>query len=68
MLQWREQSYCDYGHFLKKYLFFIYLFAQGLSCGIWDLVPCTGIEPGPLLREHGVSVAGPPGKAHGSHF
>ena len=45
-----SKTYCDYGHFLKKFLFFIYLFAQGLSCGIWDLVPCTGIEPGPLLR------------------
>ena len=26
---------------------FIYLAAPGLSCGMWDLVPWRGIEPGP---------------------
>ena len=34
----------------KKSYLFIYLFvlaAPGLSCGVWDLVPRPGIEPGP---------------------
>ena len=26
-------------------LIFMYLTAPGLSCGMWDLVPCPGIEP-----------------------
>ena len=33
-----------------------------LSCGMQDLVPWPGIEPGPLHWEHGVLTAGPPGK------
>ena len=32
--------------FLKKKLF-NYLAVLGLSCGMWDLVPWPGIEPGP---------------------
>ena len=31
--------------FKKKHI--IYLAALGLSCGMWDLVPWPGIEPGP---------------------
>ena len=31
----------------KKFLKFIYLAAAVLSCGMWDLVPWPGIEPGP---------------------
>ena len=29
-----------------------------LSCGVWDLVPQPGIEPGPLHREHRVLTIG----------
>ena len=54
-------------YFKKK---FICLAVMGLSCsmwtfscGVWDLVPCPGIKPGPLHREHGVFVTGPPGKS-----
>ena len=31
------------------FLIFIYLAALGLSCGMWDLVPWPGIEPGPTV-------------------
>ena len=34
---------------LNAFFFFnICLTALGLSCGMWDLVPCPGIKPGPL--------------------
>ena len=37
------------GASLFKYLFlFIYLAVLGFSCGMQDLVPPSGIEPGPL--------------------
>ena len=36
---------------------------QAPSCGMWDLVPWPGIEPGPLHWEHGVLTTGPPGKS-----
>ena len=32
----------------------------GLSCGMWDLVPWPGIEPGPLHWVCGVLIIGPP--------
>ena len=32
-----------------------------LSCGMWDLVPWPGIEPGPLPWECRVLTTGPPG-------
>ena len=31
--------------FFFFFLIFIYLTLLGLSCGMWDLVPQTGIEP-----------------------
>ena len=37
-----------------KYLF-VYLAALGLSCGMWDLVPEQGWNPGPLHREHSLN-------------
>ena len=40
-----------------KYLFlFIYLVALGLNCGMWDLGPRPGVEPGfPALRARSLS-------------
>ena len=36
--------------FFKKILFLlIYLTVPGLNCGMWDLVPWPGIEPGPPI-------------------
>ena len=35
-------------YFFKILILFIYLIAQDLSCGMWDLVSWPGIEPGPL--------------------
>ena len=35
-----------------------------LSCGLWDLVPWPGIEPGPLHWECGILATGLPGKSH----
>ena len=32
------------------------------SCGMWDLVPCQGLNLGPLHWEYGVLATGPPGK------
>ena len=49
------------GSFLK-YLF-VYLAALGLSCGLWDLVPEQGWNPGPLHWEHRVLTTAPPGKS-----
>ena len=46
---------------------FIYLAVQGLSCGVWDLVPQPGIKPRvPALRElkslsHWTTNGVPPG-------
>ena len=49
---------------------FIYVAVLGLSSGIqtlsrstWDLVHWPGMEPRPLLWEHGVLATGPPGKS-----
>ena len=54
---------------------FIYLAAPGLSCsmwtlscGMWDLVPCPGIKPGPLHWECGLLATGPPGKSWSINF
>ena len=33
------------------------------SCGVWDLAPLPGTEPGPLHWECGVLATGPPGKS-----
>ena len=42
----------------------IFVLACGsFSCGLWDLVPWPGREPGPLPWEHGVLATGPPGKS-----
>ena len=50
--------------FLKIILFIYDLAALGLRCGTWDLVPCQGLNPGPLHWELGVLATGPPGKSH----
>ena len=48
---------------LKKNLLFIYLAVPGLGCGMRDLVPWLGIEPGlPALGAWSLAT-GPPGKA-----
>ena len=39
-----------------------------LSCGTWDLVPWSGMEPRPLHWEWGVLATGPPGKSPPCHF
>ena len=36
---------------------------QTVSCSVRDLVPWSGLEPGPLRRECGVLATGPPGKS-----
>ena len=42
---------------------------QTLSCGMWDLVPWSGIKPGhPALGMCGVLATGPPGKSPGAHL
>ena len=46
-----------------QFLLCIYLPVPGLSCGIWDLVPWPGSNPGPLHWEHRVLTTGPPGKS-----
>ena len=33
-----------------------------LHCGMWDLVPWPGINPGSPALEHGVLATGPPGR------
>ena len=38
------------------------------SCGTWELVPWSGIEPGPLHWECGVLATGPPEKSLVLHF
>ena len=41
------------------------LAVQGLSYGLWNLVPCSTIEPMPsAVEEHGVSTTGPPGMSY----
>ena len=59
-----------YSNFLKidNFIYLnIYKAAAGLSwgmwtfrCGMWDLVPCKGLQPGPLHAEHRVLATGPP--------
>ena len=49
------------GSKLRAFLFYqkekniYYLAVQGLSCGIWDLVPQPGMNPGPLHWESSLS-------------
>ena len=46
------------------YLFiFVSLMMPGLCCGMWNLVPPKGIEPGPSALGAQVLATGPPGKA-----
>ena len=57
--------------YLNVYYFF--LPALGLSCGMWDLVPCPGIEPRPptlgsLSPCSGDLATGPAGKSLFLHF
>ena len=57
--------------YLFNWLCWVFTVARGifscsiraLSCGMWDLVPRPGMEPGPLNWKHGVLAAGPPGKS-----
>ena len=37
-----------------KYIFIYLLAVLDLSCSLWDLVSCPGIDPGPLLWELGI--------------
>ena len=46
-----------------KYLFLIYLAVPCFYCSMWDLVPWTGIEPGPPLWELRVLASVLPGKS-----
>ena len=41
-------SACGILFFSPNIYLFVYLGALGFSCGMWDLVPWPGIEPGPL--------------------
>ena len=45
------------------YYLFIHLAVPGLSRGLWDLVPWTGIKPKPPALELGVLATGPPRKS-----
>jgi len=40
----------------------------GLNCGMQDLVPCPGIEPGPTALGAWSLTTAPPGKSPGSYF
>ena len=42
-----ENSDCFSGAHFRLLFFFFNLFALGLSCGMWDLVPGPGIKPVP---------------------
>ena len=65
--------------FLKQYFIYLFIWLQQvlvvacgifscslqtLSCGMWDLVPGEGSNPGPLQWEWGVLATGQPGKCH----
>ena len=41
----------------------VLIMAHGIlaTCSVQDLVPWSGIEPGPLHWEHRISATGPPG-------
>ena len=41
---------------------------RALGCGTWDLVPQSGVEPGPLRWELEVFATGPPGRPFVSLF
>ena len=43
-------SWCI-SYIILKIFLFVYLFVPGLSCGMWDLVPWPGIEPGSPVLE-----------------
>ena len=52
LILWPAPPFCLSLHpqFLFKISFVLtYLAALGLLCGMWDLVPCPGIEPRPLV-------------------
>ena len=58
----RGRTFLDPGEgFLKKIMYCVWL--QGLSCGVWDLVPWPGIEPTPLHWECRFLAIGPPRKS-----
>ena len=67
-----QLSVLNSGFFFNRLiLLYIYLFAvldlscgtRSLRCSMWDLVPCQGLNPGPLHWELGVLATGPPGKS-----
>ena len=52
----RHQENPMYIYIFKCLFLFTYLAAQGLSCGMWDLVPQPGIKPrAPALRDQSLS-------------
>ena len=72
-----QLSVLNSGFFFNRLiLLYIYLFAvldlscgtRSLRCSMWDLVPCQGLNPGPLHWELGVLATGPPGKSHSLFF
>ena len=40
---------CSVATYFFLSIFKIYLAVVGLCCGMWDLIPCLGIEPEPLV-------------------
>ena len=66
----------DAGSFFKKIFSYLCIwlyqvFSCGtwtLSCGVWNLVPCPGVEPGALHWECRILVTGPSGKSTDSFF
>jgi len=58
-------SLCLHSSSFKRRI--IYVAALGLSCGLKDLVPDQGSNPGPLHWEHRVLATGPPGKSQIRH-
>ena len=59
MLKMRKQTESMMLSFLSN---FVNLVAPGLSCGMWDLGPCSGIESLPPVLEARSLSPGLPGK------
>ena len=50
-------------YYFLKLVYFLYLAAPGLSCGIWDPVPSPGIKPSPPALGAENLTTGPLGKS-----
>ena len=50
-------------YYFLRFIYFLYVAAPGLSCGIWDPVPSPGIEPSPPALGAESLATGPPGKS-----